>query len=164
MSEDGLENVVVVPEETPPRRSSLTAVENIYFRQPGENPKHYATSFTRQVESDEEPYSRRFKVTKKHETLDFGWVRDVGVGMFLLENLGPPPLQFNPSPEEKVEPKDLAIHLYLINSESWARWLIPVGESSRFNPGFDVNGPYDNPVRVYCKGGTVRCVVHALPK
>lgn len=76
----------VTPEEIAEReenaknlnKARLTVTDVVYYQHPEGAPLSLESRFTRLVEGDDEPYSRRCRVGEQWEPLDSGWIGKVG--------------------------------------------------------------------------------------
>lgn len=148
-------------EEINQRGHRLTVNESVYHQLYGEQPSQIENHFSRFVESDEEPYSRRRKATEEWQPLDIGWVKEIGVGMLVISSLAGKALQRNPTKEEKEETAKqiLEVSYTAATPTSVALcWLIPPGESMRGMPS------HGNELWIRSRHGTVRYTVFVIPK
>jgi len=58
-----------------PMKPRLTVVDKVYFQSPDDDPVEATTAFSQEIESEEQPYSRK-KTSKVQgwEMLDTGWI------------------------------------------------------------------------------------------
>jgi len=136
----------------------LTVVDNLYYQVPGDEPEHFQATFSRTLESDEQPYTRKISVGPEWRLLDFGWIDEPG--LFILDNRGLPRMQF--IQEKQPDPESLAVLVRPRGVSGHFSWRVPVGESARFSPNWAAGA--EHPVEVACPGGEVRCILHALPR
>lgn len=123
----------------PVMKPRLTVVDKVYFQSPGDDPVDASTSFSQEIESEEQPYSRKVTIKEGEEwkLLDFGWIGQT-CSMMVLENKGQSPIEFR------------AFQLVLFD--------VPPGKSVRIpNLMFDA-------FSVRCPTGTTRYLITLFPK
>lgn len=144
-------------------KSRLTVVESLYHQSFGEEPVRVDSRFSRELESDEQPYSRRLKATEGWQPLDCGWVKDPG--MVCVTNEEGKHFQVNPTKEEKEALARKVLEILIspgqLNRESmgWESlgWLIPPGESFR-------GCPPSHKIWIRSQSGVTRFSVFTIPK
>ncbi len=113
-------------------KSRLTVVESLYHQASGEEGVMVSSSFSRNLESDDQAYGpRRLKATEEWQPLDCGWVEEIG--MISVTNEEGKHLQVNPTEEEKEALAKKVLEISLSPRASWY-FLIPPGESFRGYP------------------------------
>ena len=95
----GPDGVAVTFHSTPKAqiKPRLTVVEKVYFQSPDDEPVEASTSFSQEIESEEQPYSRKVTIKEGEDwkLLDFGWVaNEHECSMMVLENKGKNPIEF----------------------------------------------------------------------
>lgn len=120
-----------------PERSRLRVVETVSFQRPRANAEAEPARFGRALESDEEPYTRRYKVGPAGVKLELGWV--TACSMLRVEHAGP-----KASPTVLLQVGDVPV--------AW----IPRGETARFCPA-DVTS-----ISLSCEAVVV-CIVTVYP-
>mgnify|MGYP003626866667 CR=1 FL=1 len=109
--------------------SRLTINEQVYFSQE-EKPFLLSHRFnTRNVNGDEQPYSRRYKVATVWEPLKCGWVTDAA--FLWIQNHGAGRLQKQPTEDEVNQRVNRIIELTFSEDPDI---LIHPGESIRISP------------------------------
>jgi len=136
-----------IPTKPTPRQ--ITVVEGVYHMGVDVPTSGVDNRFSRQVESDEQPYSRRYTIGDNWTNLDFGWIERPG--MLVISNEEGKFLQRNPTDEEK---KDIAGRI--VEIAGTPPWLILPGESFR-------GVPAATPVQVICRKGSAKIVVTVMP-
>lgn len=111
-----------------PAKGNITIVERIYHRIVGENPIVEDTTFSKELQTDEQVYQRRCRVSETPEPLDLGWFQDKpqDVGYIRITNDEGKFLQVQPTEEEKAE---TASHMLLLSG-----FKIEPGDSFRAIP------------------------------
>ena len=82
-------------------KNRVTVVELVYYREFGEEASVVETRYSRDVEGDDQPYTRRIVATEEWTVLDTGWITSVGT--LIIQNPTGRFLQVNPTEEEKRE-------------------------------------------------------------
>jgi len=67
-------------------KARLGVVETVYLQQPEVQPLTVESRFSRWLDSEEQPYQRRFIVSTSWSPLDLGWLKGQAVGMLILKN------------------------------------------------------------------------------
>lgn len=154
-----------------PRKSRITVVDMVYH-QPADLPPTTmlgdAMRFSRELESDEQPYERRLLATEDWKPLDCGWISKVG--MLLLRN-DEGFFSVRPTPEQRAEVALRVIEItfdYCLNpsdsplcssTDPYGRCiLVPPGESCRFFPE-DAKS-----LRVRCRSGRAQYTISLSPR
>ncbi len=135
-------------------KNRITVVETVYHQVMGDQPDCLESRFTREVESQEQPYRRNCKVGEEWQALDTGWLDEVS--MLVIRNEEGTNLQVHPTEEQKA---DLAKKVLLLSStDSSTNWLILPGESFRGVPSTVKN------LEVRSQSGTIRFILYATPR
>lgn len=148
-------------------KSRLTVVESLCFSVGTESAVAYGGPFSREVDSDEQPYVRpAAKVGERWVKLDLGWLGGDGANcsMLLIANRMTQ-FQTIPGYEDKknAEAKILEIAVWVqAPGDSMDGILVPIililpGESARFSPY--PGAKYS----VRCVSGETKYDIHALP-
>jgi hypothetical protein len=119
-----------------------------------------AVRFSRELESDEQPYERRMLATENWKPLDCGWISEVG--MLLLRN-DEGFFSVRPTPEQRAEVALRVIELafsstFVTPGSDGERILVPPGESCRFFPK-DAKS-----LRVRCCSGRAQYTISLAPR
>jgi hypothetical protein len=142
------------------QRGRVTVVSQVYCQQPDLDALGMDYRWNRWVDADEEAYTRVIRnITPEPQVVDWGWLSDIGVSMFVIENIGPRKLAHIPDPSEIVPDDQLTILVSVGDDET--AWQIRLGEHHRFSPHFD---PIQRPVWIRCLAGTTRANLVAVPK
>lgn len=138
----------------------ITVVETLYHQGVlGETPTTVTCQFSRELESDEQPYQRRCKVGEDPQPLDIGWIEEVGE--IHIQNEEGRSLQVQPTNEEKAESAKKVLWIVLHNKASsyWPGLLrIPAGESQRLLP------IYPEELWISSRSGTTRFTITVFPR
>lgn len=118
----------------------ITVNEMIYHQVLNDQPTSYSMSFERLLPvSSEQVYDRRLTVGEEWKKIDFGWLTEPGVGLFLIQNLqGKFPFVI-PTAEERAAEMSKSIELgvkYSVETplvQSCGILILP-NESSRLTP------------------------------
>lgn len=141
-------------------RSRLTVVESIYHQTTGEQPSAVLTRFSRDLESDEQPYvRRRRKATPEWQPVDYGWVESPA--MVVIQNDERRLLRAratNPTDEERLAAEAKVIELRFADSSHSPVWLILPGETMRGSPSPGAS------LRVRCLAGEAQYNLFVYPK
>ena len=142
--------------EVPPRSTNrITVVEHVYLQSAGETePKAVSLSYSRQVESTEQPYERFCKASRDWSPVDYGWIRDPG--MVIIASKDGKFTQTYPSDEERKAMENRIIEVSLGDYDCVL--TIPPGEALRISPSDS------SKVKIRCLGGPARYVVYAFPR
>ncbi len=132
----------------------IVVKETTYWQSRGSNPQSVSASFSRLVNSEEQPYIRtRLKVSEEWQPLDTGWLK--GTSMVIVENL-PEVRQTIPTPEQIKAAKAKILE---VGTSDSVFCHVLVGESIRISPPYgNVNG-----LRMRCLSGITSVTVTALP-
>jgi len=136
-----------------PIRDRITVIDRVYHQRLGEEAQEFPCTFSRELETTEQPYTRQLVATEEWKPLDHGWIERVG--MLIVVNQEGRFLQTNPSKEQKDEAAKKILELQYEGS-AWS-WLIPPGESFRGMPGDITN------LLIRSRSGTIKFTVHVLP-
>lgn len=165
------EPIELPPTPTPVQHPRITVVETVYHQGVNESPTHYSFRFSRELKSDEQPYTRRADIGEGWATLDTGWVRNPAV---LLLNLPSPIFQRIPSPEDLIESYtkivDIGVLVTIPDEGKRTHHSAPIpplsvipfatllpGESMRITPF------QEREFMIRCRSGSTKLVVTALP-
>lgn len=107
--------------------------------------------YSRDVQSDEQPYQRVMTIGEEWQLLDFGWIKD-NCGMLLVANKRPQRSTY-PTPDEARAVEDAVIE-FTVGGLVFG--YVPVGEDCRICPV----GQW----QVRCRKGKAQIVVTAIPK
>jgi hypothetical protein len=112
-------------------------------------------TYSRFLESAEQPYQRTITVGEEWKPLSLGWVTEDG-GRCALLYLQNQPTRFSviPTAEQRAEADAKVVELGFDHLS--ADILISPGESARFRPSPD-------PIMVRCRKGTTKLLVTAVP-
>lgn len=140
--------------------SRVGVVETIYHIQVNEQPTSVETRYGRILKTDEQPFTRRFKVGPEWIPLPSGWLAEAS--LLLLSNEGAAePVRGNPTPEQAAQAAamvvDVAFNPCVEKLDSVPALLIPPGESMRVIPA-DLKT-----IRLRCLTGLVKCVLTLFP-
>jgi hypothetical protein len=122
------EKVNLLPEFRPALQGAdrLTVVIQVHHQHEGENPVSSTASFSRFLESQEQPYFRRYKIGENWKDVDFGWVESASY--FVVENRAGAASSQLPSEEEKEELAKMILEVAFESFEN-TPWEILPGES-----------------------------------
>ena len=132
----------------------LTIVETLYHRTIESGIAEYVGRFTRDLQSDDEPYQRQKKIGEEWEPLDTGWL-EVNVGTVFIQNKAGTDLMRVPSDGEKEAISRQAIVIRFNGSDGL---IIPPKESARFCP---VNS---STIEICSLSGTIRYSLCVVPR
>lgn len=146
------------------RPNSLIVVEQVYFQGAGGQPTSTESRFSRQLQTDEQPWHCQMTLTEKWVPLDCGWV--VEAGMLVVKNEAGRGLQVYPDEEEKraivVSIVEVTAAAQVIEADMGldyhAQWLVLPGESLRAQPA-DLRS-----IRLRCAAGTCRVSITIVPR
>jgi hypothetical protein len=79
------------PKPPPAEPHQITVLETVYHAAPGQQLTSVTTTWTLPIESDEQVYQRRVRLTSDWQPLDCGWVIDVA--LVLIKNDGVTPIR-----------------------------------------------------------------------
>lgn len=155
-----------VPRTVPAR---IVVVETINHQEAIAQPHSCSNRFSRECETHEEPYGRRFVVGEEWEPLDLGWLAKDGAGMIVLRNREGEYMPAIPTPEAKAELALKVVELCVVADCGIAQiWLpfavIRPGESCRFEPSAKTGCNLYPGIHVRCKSGKASCGLTAFPR
>jgi len=110
----------------------MTVVEHVYHQPFGEQPVGVDSSFNRKLDSDEQMFVRKFRVTEEWTPINVGWVESAG--MLMLSNDEGRSLQTLPSDEEKAAVAARVVELKYQDAPDDQAWTVLPGESMRAMP------------------------------
>jgi hypothetical protein len=145
----------------PPTRCRLSVVEYVYHQQPGQQPRAVEHRFCRDLQSDEQTYTRVFQATEEWSPLDTGFLGS-NVGHLSLVNEEGRQSSASLSPEEKLDLAKRVVEVglfinYLGGHHIHSFCVVRPGESIRLTP---TNiGEY----RACCLAGKARCTLTLIP-
>lgn len=151
-----MEEEIVVPIDTSPRDilSSITVVEQVYYRAGDEDPTHIDTRYSRTLTSHEQVYERRMKVGVEWQAIDTGWIDRCA--MFIIKNEEGIGLQRNPTVEQQA---GIDTKIVEIGYGEISLFKIPPKESFRGIPSLDFKR-----FLVRCLGGETRIRIYLIPE
>ena len=146
----------VVPLSETPRQvpSSLTVVEQVYYRARDENPTHIETRYSRVLSTDEQIYVRRLNVGEEWYDIGTGWIERCA--MIVIQNEEGKGLQQIPTVEQQKEIDSRVVEL---GYGEIALFKILPKESFRGTPSLDFKK-----LMVMCINGTARIRIHLIPE
>jgi len=153
ISEQPAETTFIQP--TPPK-DRLTVVGSVYHQNPGSPPTQIEIQYSRELASHEEPYARRIVVSSR-QLVDFGWLKEEGVGAFVLANLEGQFDTVEPTPEQSRATAARIVRVYASEQDKNPQILRP-GES-RLYEFLDARA-----VEVVCESEEARCKLTAYPR
>ena len=113
-------------------RVRLTIIEQLYHQVPEEEAQSYRVTYTRLINSDEQPFSRYITLKENEKIpLDCGWVESPP-SLVIIENLAGKNLLQIPTEEEKEEITQQVIHVLFGESEKGI--IIRPGEFLKMEP------------------------------
>lgn len=146
------------PMGQPAKNARIVVTGYVYHQPATEQPFSVNLGFSRQLESDEQPWIRKIKIGEEWQPLDPGWVKEVAL-LVLVNDEGEHRFQRVPTEQEKQDMKDRIVELgYLSPAQAKPNWLIPPGENFRGMP-VDLAS-----LRVRCRRGEARCVLYLFSK
>lgn len=137
-----------------PTTGRLTVIEKVYHQLPGEQPTATEHQFVRQLRSDEQPFSRKFKVPREWKPLDLGWIECAGM-LTIRNEEGRHPVVI-PTHEQRADIDLRVIEVAFDEGAEPALVVLP-GESCRFHPA------RLRDVRVRCLHGMATATIHLNP-
>ncbi len=143
------------PSEHTPIR--ITVVENVYHQSPNGNPTTTSSSYNRFLETDEQPYIRHITVTSEWQPIDLGWLKDVGIGMLIIQNNAKPTPVLSSERRENLTNYLHTIKVSLRDTKAIDMYIY-CGESTRFVPA-NIHHLY---IRV--TSGKVKATITAIPR
>jgi len=147
---DGVHPVNVGPPAS--LKARVTVVEHVYHQLPDEQPLEIEARFSRYLDSDEQLYTRRLKLSTEWELLDTGWVHKPST--IVLRNEEGKFTQVKPTDEERAEATKHVVEVR-VGDEGEAQWYVPCGESFRGSPS--------RPVYVRSRVPHTRATIWAIP-
>jgi len=139
----------------PEIKNRMTVVERVHHQIPGSEPGSVESTFSRELESDEQPYLRFAKAAEDWQPLDLGWVEQVG--MLCISNDEGRNLSVVPTDDEKAETAKKILEItYNVNGEEC--WIVLPKESMRANPSHPKN------LFIRSQHGTVRITIYVIPR
>jgi hypothetical protein len=141
-----------------PRKSHVVVVETVYHQlgsdQPttvyGQDGHHYGYD----LDSDEEPYSRRKVATEEWKPLDCGWAPNGS--LLLIRNDEGGQVKVNSSSEERTDVDDRTLELSY--DPDTVQWVVKPGRSMRASP---IN---PQKLSIRCHKGSARYSLCLLPE
>lgn len=115
--------------------STLIVVESICHRISGESPEGVRYQFSRELQSNEETWQRRFNVTTEWQPLPLGWIADNGLesSMVRIQN-EEGKFDTIPTPEQQAECDKRIVEIKYDSANDDEVWLILPQESFRGCP------------------------------
>jgi len=144
------------PVINPPTKNQVFIVETLYHQPTGGFPTTAlgdTTRFSRELESDEQPYERRKLAKGNWELLDHGWIDQCG--MLLLRN-DEGYFSTNPTPEQREEIFKRVIEISF--SDKIPSILIPPKETCRFYPA------NLSQIQLRCQEGVAKYTLYLIPR
>lgn len=135
-------------------QSSITVVENVYFRERRGNPVSIPTRHHRRLNTEEQHFERWFWAKEEWQPLPVGWLTGK-VGHLVLRNV-PEHFERNPTPAER-EAADAKVVEVSYDKDSERAWLIPPGSSMRAQPSIA------SKLWVRCQSGEAECELYLIP-
>ena len=139
---------------------NLTVVETIYHRSTGEEPTQYDHHFFRALDATgEQPYVRKQEVGVEWKQLDFGWLKGLGVSMFIVRNNEGVSNALVATDDTKWTLSSKSIEIGVGNTEaSSIRLVVLPNESFRATPQHGYNW------FVRCLNGPAKFTLYAFPR
>lgn len=140
----------------PPLHNRLTVVDSVYYQPTDGSPTTAmgdASRFSRELQSDEQPYERHKLAKDGWEPLDHGWIDRCG--MLVLRN-DEGHFAVNPTPEQRAAVFERVIEVSF--GDDKCRILVPPLETCRFYPD-DVCC-----MQLRCRTGTARYTLYLVPE
>lgn len=136
----------------------ITVVDTIYHQRTGSQPTAVESRFCVGVQSDEQPYTRSFKVGEEWKLLDHGWIDQCS--MLLLSHDDDGSRQVQPTEEKRKELDEQVVELSFTSLPTLQNpdLLVPYKESIRIIPVSLER------VFIRCRKGIARCTVTIFPK
>ena len=113
-------------------KSVLTIVENVYYREPGEQPTMTELSHSRIIDGTGQVYERRLTATEEWQPLDCGWIEETS--QLIIRNREGYFLQTNPTEEERKESDSKILEISFSPEMENECWLVYPTESMRGVP------------------------------
>lgn len=136
--------------------SSLSAVFMIYHQQSGESPTAVDGRWSRGMEGDEQPYSRKVVLGEDWQPIDCGWCKD-GAGYVVIENLEGKNLQAQPTPEERRAISERVVEIGFGENPAACLFVLP-GESHPLSP------TDASEIVLRCRKGKAKATVTVYPR
>lgn len=138
-------------------KARFVVVDKLYYEMPNTEPIVVDSGFARWLETDEQPYIRRFTVGEQWQAVNTGWLEETS--MLLIEN-NEERFTVNPTSEEKTEAAQKVIEIAFPAGKEWteASWLILPGESLRGTPANIKN------LWLRCRKGKAKCTITLIPE
>ena len=130
----------------------MTIVEHAYHQTNGDHPFALTSNFARSLETDEQLFCRRLRVTEEWQPLE-SWLKQTA--MLIVSNDEGKHLVVVPSKEQKDETARKVIEVAMPPYEH--PWLVLPGESMRAQPA-DLSV-----VRIRSRSGLTNCTVSLFP-
>ncbi len=138
-------------------KSVITIVENVYYREPGEEPVMTELRHSRIIDGTGQAYERRLTATEDWQPLDCGWIKEASQ-LIIRNREGYFPVT-NPTEEEQAEADSKIIEIaHGTPKNSDFSWLVYPKESMRGVPG-NLNG-----LNVRSQSGSTRFTLVLYPK
>jgi hypothetical protein len=157
----------------PASKSRIGVVESVYCQQPGDNPISAESRFSRWLNTDEQPYSRKIKVTEEWQPLDWGWLKKAS--MLVVVNEEGRFLQVQPTPQERCDAISKVVEIGIAVCLDGGTLNIPFAEilpreSSRFSPCKSIEAGLvlccrhgEASLVLRCRHGEARCSIMLFP-
>lgn len=123
-------------------------------------PSEHALRMRREIESDEQAYTRRMQVGTDLQELDFGWFygeSGIEAGVVLIANEEGVGKKVNPTPEEAAESLKRIIEVSFVGTPEFSIRVMP-GDSIPLCTADPRN------LRIRCPSGKVRCLLTVFPR
>lgn len=114
-------------------KNHLTVVDCIYHVPFGSETVSMDTRYSRELQSEEQPYIRKSLVCETWKPLDCGWLTEVGVGLLFISNEAGKDQQVIPTDEQRRELASRVVEV-AYEKDSSKSWIILPGESMRATP------------------------------
>ncbi len=141
----------------------IAVVETLYHQEVGQKPTSTECRFSRNLNTDEQPYKRKLVIGEQWQRLDLGWAQPCG--MVHLENAKRQPGTIPTEAEKEADRLRTlcvaVIHMNTVPSEehTCTQWYVPPGETSR--PGQLAEGLT---LAVRCQKGQTTLILTAFPR
>jgi hypothetical protein len=135
----------------------MSVVDMTYFQPVDGSPTtafEEGVRFTREIESDEQPYTRRKVATEEWQALDHGWVEKCG--MMLVRNNEGRFYAVNPTPEQRAEADKRVIEISFNGVD--VHLVVRPTEVIRFSP-VDVRQ-----IKLRCRHDTAKYELYLIPE
>ncbi len=145
-------------------KDRITVVSTVYLQPAGEKPASVESRFDRELETQEQFYTRRLKATEEWQLIDPGWLGVDGIGMMVIANDEGKNLQTIPTDEEKADTATRVLEicfLYPTKMENFpfaCQWLTLPGESMQAYPS-TLTG-----LHIRCRKDTAKFTVSLFPR